>query len=123
MTIGFIITFVLILLMAGNLYVDKSETKEQLIQIEKVENIRLQLNEFYSDLTTLLRIQLVNPSNENYQSYQNVVQSLNQVMKDAKIFASLYAIYSGVAFLSISAVFFAPLAHRILHLFHAEDKE
>ena len=88
MTIGFIITFVLILLMAGNLYVDKSETKEQLIQIEKVENIRLQLNEFYSDLTTLLRIQLVNPSNENYQSYQNVVQSLNQVMKDAKIFAS-----------------------------------
>ncbi len=49
---------------------------------------------------------------------------VNQMTDEAaKIFASLYAIYSGVAFLSISAVFFAPLAHRILHLFHAEDKE
>ena len=43
--------------------------------------------------------------------------------EDAKIFASLYAIYIGVALGSISAVFFAPLAHRIPHLFHAEDKE
>jgi hypothetical protein len=38
----------------------------------------------------------------------------------AKLFASFYSIYSGVAFLSISVVFLAPLAHRILHLFHAE---
>src|SRR6478736_6217820 len=29
----------------------------------------------------------------------------------AKIFSSLYAIYSGVAFLSITAVFFAPIIH------------
>jgi len=28
----------------------------------------------------------------------------------AKIFSSLYALYSGVAFLSITAVFFAPIA-------------
>ena len=49
---------------------------------------------------------------------------VNQMTDEsAKIFASLYAIYSGVAFLSIIALFFAPLAHRILHLFHAEDKE
>lgn len=41
----------------------------------------------------------------------------------AKLFASFYSIYSGVAFLGISAVIVAPLAHRILHLFHAEIAE
>ena len=33
----------------------------------------------------------------------------------AKIFSSLYALYSGVAFLTISGVFFAPIIHRVLH--------
>lgn len=43
----------------------------------------------------------------------------------AKIFSSIYALYSGVAFLSITAVFFAPIIHRLLHILHAEqnDKE
>lgn len=38
-----------------------------------------------------------------------------------KVFSSVYAIYSGVAFLSISAVLFAPIIHRILHILHVED--
>jgi len=41
----------------------------------------------------------------------------------AKIFSSLYALYSGVAFLSITAVFFAPLIHRLLHILHIEEEE
>lgn len=41
----------------------------------------------------------------------------------AKIFSSLYALYSGVAFLSITAVFFAPIIHRLLHILHVEDDE
>ena len=41
----------------------------------------------------------------------------------AKIFSSLYALYSGVAFLSITAVFFAPIIHRLLHILHIEDDE
>jgi len=40
--------------------------------------------------------------------------------KSAKIFSSLYALYSGVAFLSIAAVFFAPIIHRLLHILHVE---
>ena len=40
---------------------------------------------------------------------------------EAKIFSSLYALYSGVAFLSITAVFFAPLVHRLLHKLHVEE--
>ena len=38
----------------------------------------------------------------------------------AKIFSGLYAIYSGVAFLSIIALFFTPIAHRFLHLMHVD---
>jgi hypothetical protein len=34
----------------------------------------------------------------------------------AKLFSSFYALYSGVAFLSITAVFFAPIIHRVLHI-------
>jgi len=39
----------------------------------------------------------------------------------AKIFSSFYALYSGVAFLSITAVFFAPIIHRLLHILHVEQ--
>lgn len=39
----------------------------------------------------------------------------------SKIFSSFYALYSGVAFLSITAVFFSPIVHRILHILHMED--
>jgi hypothetical protein len=39
---------------------------------------------------------------------------------EGKLFASLYALFSGVAFLSIVGVLFAPLTHRVLHRFHVE---
>ena len=38
-----------------------------------------------------------------------------------KIFASIYALYSGIAFLVITGIFFAPVAHRFLHHLHLED--
>ena len=38
----------------------------------------------------------------------------------AILFSSFYALYSGVAFLSITAVFFAPFIHRLLHILHVE---
>ncbi|HLF62831.1 MAG TPA: hypothetical protein VI603_03725 [Saprospiraceae bacterium] len=41
----------------------------------------------------------------------------------AKLFSSFYALYSGVAFLSITAVFFAPMVHRVLHILHVEQDE
>lgn len=40
----------------------------------------------------------------------------------AKVFSALYALYSGVAFLSISAVFFAPIIHRFLHKLHVDEE-
>ena len=39
----------------------------------------------------------------------------------AKWFASFYAIFSGVAFLSIVAVFFSPIVHRFLHKHHLDE--
>lgn len=39
----------------------------------------------------------------------------------AKLFSSFYALYSGVAFLSITAVFFTPIIHRLLHILHLEQ--
>ena len=46
-------------------------------------------------------------------------------MKDdiSKLFSSFYALYSGVAFLSITAVFFAPIIHRLLHILQVERDE
>lgn len=41
----------------------------------------------------------------------------------AKLFASFYAIYSGVAFLTSVAVIFAPVFHRFLHKFHLDLDE
>jgi hypothetical protein len=41
----------------------------------------------------------------------------------AKIFSSFYALYSGVAFLSITAVFFAPIIHRLLDILHVEQDD
>ena len=41
----------------------------------------------------------------------------------AKIFASFYALYSGVAFLTSIAVLFGPVLHRFLHRFHLDVEE
>ena len=39
----------------------------------------------------------------------------------AKLFASIYAIFSGVIFLSTVAIFFAPFAHRLMHMLKVEE--
>jgi hypothetical protein len=38
-----------------------------------------------------------------------------------KIFAGFYALYSGLAVLAVAGLIFAPLLHRLLHHFHADD--
>ncbi len=40
--------------------------------------------------------------------------------KAAKIFASFYALFSGLAFVGIASLMVAPFAHRLLHRFHLE---
>ena len=43
-----------------------------------------------------------------------------------KLFASFYALFSGVAFLTFAGVLFTPVYHRFMHKFHLnieDDKE
>ena len=39
----------------------------------------------------------------------------------AKLFASVYALFSGVTFLTSAGVLFAPIVHRFMHRFHFDD--
>ena len=38
-----------------------------------------------------------------------------------KLFASFYALYSGLIFLIVAGVLFVPVFHRVLHSFHLDD--
>lgn len=40
-----------------------------------------------------------------------------------RIFAGCYAIYCGLVFLIIAGLLITPVAHRLLHLFHADPEE
>jgi hypothetical protein len=40
----------------------------------------------------------------------------------AKLFASFYALFSGVVFLAAAALLMAPLVHRLLHVLHVDQE-
>lgn len=39
-----------------------------------------------------------------------------------KLFASFYALFSGLVFLTVAGLLFAPIVHRFLHKFHLDDE-
>lgn len=41
----------------------------------------------------------------------------------AKIFASIYALFSGVIFIALMGIILSPVAHRVLHKFHVDEKD
>ena len=41
----------------------------------------------------------------------------------AKLFATAYALFSGLVVLSIIVTVLSPLVHRLLHKFHLEDED
>jgi hypothetical protein len=49
---------------------------------------------------------------------------VDRMQSDAgKIFAGIYALYSGLAVLVTAGLILAPLVHRLLHRFHADDND
>jgi hypothetical protein len=40
----------------------------------------------------------------------------------AKLFASFYALLSGLVFIGVASVLVAPFAHRLLHHFHIDER-
>jgi TRAP-type C4-dicarboxylate transport system permease small subunit len=41
----------------------------------------------------------------------------------AKVFASIYALFSGLLFIGIMGIVLAPVVHRMLHKFHVDEKD
>lgn len=41
----------------------------------------------------------------------------------AKIFASFYALFSGLVFIALMGVVLSPVVHRIMHSFHIDEKD
>ena len=41
----------------------------------------------------------------------------------AKVFASAYALFSGVVFISATGILLSPVFHRVLHRFHIEERD
>ena len=39
-----------------------------------------------------------------------------------KLFASFYALFSGIVFLVVASILVAPIAHRLLHRLHLDEK-
>lgn len=39
----------------------------------------------------------------------------------AKVFASGYALFSGLVFIAVMGIILTPVAHRMLHEFHIDD--
>ena len=52
-----------------------------------------------------------------------IIDSNIVLTKQAKVFASVYALFSGVAFISTIGILIAPLAHRFFHQLHLEDQD
>lgn len=41
----------------------------------------------------------------------------------AKVFASVYALFSGLVFIAVMGIIFSPIVHRMLHRFHLDDQD
>ena len=49
---------------------------------------------------------------------------VNQLPNDgAKVFASIYALFSGLILIALMGIILAPVAHRIMHKFHVDEKD
>jgi hypothetical protein len=41
----------------------------------------------------------------------------------AKVFASVYALFSGLVFIAVMGIIFSPIVHRMLHKFHLDEQD
>jgi len=47
----------------------------------------------------------------------------NPTTNAGKLFAGWYALYAGLVFLVVVSIILAPVLHRALHLFHADERD
>ncbi|MES2429700.1 MAG: hypothetical protein V4556_02110 [Bacteroidota bacterium] len=86
---------------------------------------------FISLLIGVLGYKLTIPEFDWYDSILNasmilsgmgpIIDSKINLSNSSKIFASCYALFSGVVFISTIGILLAPIAHRFFHKLHLED--
>lgn len=64
---------------------------------------------------------------DSFLNASMILSGMGPVLQPAtasgKVFAGLYALYSGFAVLIIAGLMFGPIVHRFLHRFHLESRE
>lgn len=67
------------------------------------------------------------PSLEAFVNAAMVLSDMGQISPlkttGGKIFAAFYALFSGLAFISIVSMILAPIMHRFLHQFHSDSEK
>jgi hypothetical protein len=114
------------------------ENKNQPLASKKSYRNRIKKNAFYAFifLSSCLGIGIIGykltvPEFSWYDSLLNASMILSgmgpiidpkiELTNAAKVFASLYALFSGVAFISTIGLIIAPIVHRFFHKLHLED--
>lgn len=115
------------------------EHKKQPLATKKVFYLRLWKNFFFSFfllslclLGGVIGYKLTIPEFDWYDSLLNasmILSGMGPVIDDklvlsntAKVFASCYALFSGVMFITIFGIVLSPVAHRFFHKLHLDDK-
>lgn len=115
------------------------EHKKQPLAPKKIFYRRLWKNFLFSFIILLLCLlagvigyKLTIPQFDWYDSLLNasmilsgmgpMIDSKIVLSNSAKLFASGYALFSGVAFISTIGIVLSPIAHRFFHKLHLEDK-
>ncbi len=116
------------------------ENKAQKLAPRKVFLTRLRNNFLLATLVLVISLaigilgySLTVPEFDFYDSLLNasmilsgmgpVIDASIVLSKAAKVFASGYALFSGITFLSTFGVLIAPVLHRFFHKFHLEDSQ
>lgn len=115
------------------------ENKRQKLAPKKVFYARVRKNAAVAFLLMLLSLllgvigyKLTIPQFDWYDSLLNasmilsgmgpVIDANIVLSNQAKVFASIYALFSGITFLSIFGILLAPVIHRFFHKLHLEDQ-
>jgi len=116
------------------------EHKKQKLASKKVYRSRIRKNTFIAFLIVvfslgigILGYKLTVPEFDWYDSLLNASMILSgmgpvidaKITLDhaAKLFASFYALFSGITFLSTFGILIAPVLHRFFHKMHLENEE
>lgn len=117
-----------------------TDRKKQKLAPVKVYYQRLSKNVLYSAaimsvclLIGVLGYKFTIPELDWYDSLLNASMILSgmgpmidpeiKLTHTAKVFASMYALFSGITFIGTIGILIAPVAHRFFHKLHLEDTE